>query len=99
MNFDELQPGPETDRLVAETIGDIFRLFAPSTNLNHAFWAAEQINLFWGMAIGQWGPTKDNLRWIVEETDDDYHPKEYASADTPAMAISLAILKFKKSKT
>lgn len=40
MNIDELQPGPETDRLVAEALGFLPNTqFSPSTDLIEACYA------------------------------------------------------------
>ena len=62
VNIDELKPGVETDRLVAEAIDIPFRMqygvcfitkpdgvtkfFQPAIYLKDAFWAAEQAGLF-----------------------------------------------------
>ena len=46
MNLDELKLGVETDRLVAEAIGRNANVrigLTPSTDLNDAFWAAEEV--------------------------------------------------------
>ena len=98
MNIDGLKPGPETDRLVAETIGDIFRPFRPSTTLNDAFWSEGQAGLF-----NEYFLTFDvpNRLWLIANWDAPFCSPHYAfiAADTPAMAVCHAILKLKVSKT
>lgn len=98
MNLDNLQPGPETDRLVAEAIGKEYRGADFSTNLIHAFWAAEQVfDDFWELSH----------RRIINERNKNWHfsgvgrssPPVRTTFVTPAMAICLAILKLKESTT
>lgn len=64
VNIDELKPGAETDRLVAEAIrsecviaGNTVFLdterFQPSDDLNAAFWVADQVGLFDDYPLGR----------------------------------------------
>lgn len=143
MNLDELKPGPDTDKLVAEAVGlkevimdDTVELhcyvsprekdeldgtphntceggylscdvFAPSTDLNDAFWAAEQVNLFNNFILTKEGvfrparPAKYvvcDIKWAYadlrgEETGDF---RCLSQEITPAMAVCIAILKLKE---
>ena len=115
MNIDELEPGSETDRLVAEAIGvfvemssrslfrnspaqpervqivlvsgkgpngDRIREFAPSTNLNDAFWAAEKVSTFFYMYHAEF------IQGIYEcRVSEEDKGEMLEHADTPAMAI------------
>lgn len=104
METAELKPGVEMDRLVAEAIrseciiaGNTVFLdtgrFQPSDDLNAAFWAAEQIDLFGirGFScelakIGNlWNLRKGCGSWVLGD-----------SAKTLAMAICKAILEVKE---
>ncbi len=108
MNLDELKPGYETDKLVAEAIGypaawiedgqcrigtNVTRpttgktigykhVFAPTADLNDAFWAAEQL-----------GKSFYFLRLTTQEKWECALEPYYAVvADTPVLAICKAIL-------
>ena len=66
-----------------------------STDLNDAFWAAEQVGLFKQYSLG-WREVYN--RWELSEFIPMDGPYEIATADTPAMAICKAILKLKNGK-
>lgn len=131
MNLDDLKPGPETDVLVANSIGcegtegyafamrdDSGQIkyvligfvdgknvshFQPSTNLNDAFWAAEHAGLFKLHVLMK---TDVDKIWVICEAVFDgndpsviglFEENMKATADTPAMAICLAIQKLEES--
>lgn len=114
LDVSELQPGAETDKLVADAIGipylmvkkldgstacshvesgdGTFDDFAPSTELNDAFWAARQMisssfTLDWHETYRLDG----KAGWCVEINGHCFSD----FTDTPAMAICLAILNLK----
>lgn len=108
MNLDELEPGSDTNRLVAEALGAEVEFvpmlrFAPSTDLNDAFWAAERAELFKFHVLMQ---TWIDKIWVICEAVFDgndpsaiglFEENLLVTADTPAMAICLAILKLKET--
>ena len=86
-----------------ESSDGTYQDFAPSTDLNDAFWAAEQTGLF--MCHTQDGPGVAEVAlyqggggywWIGRQR---YSQKEFesVSGETPALAICAAILKLKGS--
>ena len=114
VNVDELKPGDETDRLVAESVGATKDVagdwslngekigtqsmegdwdFHPSSDLNDAFWAAEQVGLFDDYSLG-WRRVYN--RWELSKFIPMDGPYKIAHAETPAMAICKAILKLKE---
>ncbi len=109
MKINELKPGHETDRLVAEAVGiehevmgyDVVRytdvgaaLFQPSIDLNAAFVAAEQAGLFSPDGFGcELGQTIGDL-WNLRNDCGAWILE--SDEDNPSMAICKAILKLKE---
>ncbi len=105
---DKLQTCVEITKLVAEAIGinfevmgyDVVRytdagsaLFNPLESIDYAFWAAEQVGLFKNHFIHR--PYDD---WAVERYEDSETITILTEAETPTLAICLAILKLKESQ-
>lgn len=67
--------------------------FRPSTDLNDAFYAAEQVGLFNGHNLGRGGGPWQIVNW---DEPAGYEHIGLASADTPALAICRGILSLKE---
>ena len=114
VNIDELKPGVETDRLISESLDMQWDVddgnnpywidgkdeFQPSTDLNAAFWAAEQLGKMFEV---NFHPTKMTARVFVYSEPDDplVEPRrqlEVTVHDSLAMALCEAILRVKGRK-
>ena len=81
-------------RMACDQCGDMRKF---STDLNDAFWAAEQSELFWRCLLTKDVNGKDPF--IIYKWDDAHLDNLYfVDAETPAMAICKAILELKNGK-
>ena len=112
VDIDELKPGLETDRLISELLDMQWDVddgnnpywidgkdeFQPSTDLNAAFWAAEQLGKMFEV---NFHPTKMTARvFVYSEPDDPVGERrikmEVTEHEYLAMAICEAIIRVKE---
>lgn len=75
----------------AGTTGDGIWPFYPSTDLNDAIWAADQVGLF-NLPCDPYGIVKCDDVWLIYDVMADHSNNQISSSKTLAMAICKAIL-------